>query len=117
MGMNEIYMAMTWLCWRLRAKYSQEYLDKMAHSKLEELSTAENLAESVTLAAQDALVHLRSPYCGAGTADNLCNELCKQILLEAEEDDFQALLAANPRKIKEWTKNWGSFRAGRIRRI
>lgn len=119
MGTNEIYVALVWISWRLEGytrKYSQEYLDRMAVKKLEEFTANESLADSVKEVAASCLLQVKSTL-GDGLADNACNELCKSILIQGNEKDFQAILIANPRKIRDWPDLWNKVRAGRIRRI
>lgn len=88
----------------------------MAIKKLEEIVAAENLAENVKEIAQGYLRQFKGTH-GNGKADRACNDLCKNILLQGNEKDFQAILIANPRKIKDWPDIWNKIRAGRIRRI
>lgn len=119
MGTNEIYIALVWISWRLEGrtrKYSQEYLDRMAIKKLEEIAATEMLTEDVKEIAQSYLRQVKGTH-GSGKADDACNALCKRILHLSDEKDFQAILIANPRKIKDWSDIWNKIRAGKIRRI
>lgn len=115
----DIYVALEWLSWRLFAKnkkYSQDYLDKMASKKLQEISQSPHLSGSVRERAHKELLEAAiDPK--QTRADRACNDLCKHILRHAEEADFQEILANSPKLIRDWRKLWDGFRANKIHRI
>ena len=119
MGKHDIYMAMSWLIWRMdsnnRKKRSQEYIDRQARAKLESFQDDLFLSETVSEYARS---HLQVPGTpGDGILDVACNKICKRMLREASLEDYQALLTANPRLRKDWEPIWRKIRSGRTRII
>lgn len=119
MGKHDIQYALDWISWRLIAhnrKFSQDYLDKMAAKKLREADASPHTSKIVRQRVRCILEEAeKQPR--PGLSDRGCNELCKQIIREASEDDFMEMLAKCPCKLVQWRKLWNSIRANRIRTI
>ena len=117
---HDIYVAMLWISWRLepynRKKYSQEYIDKKAITALENILEDPYVSEDIKAQALTVL-QTTGIAPGDGKYDAGCNDICKQIFRLAKDEDLRAMLAANPRKIRDWSDLWKKIRNKRTRLI